>query len=508
MSLYRKYRPKEFADVYGQDHVVDTLKNGIEHDKLVHAYLFAGSRGTGKTSVARILAKHLMLKGIENEVIAKQIEKGVEEGSIVDLLEIDAASNRGIDHVRDLIEKIQFSPVVAAAKVYIVDEVHMLTKESFNALLKTLEEPPSYAYFILATTEFNKIPETIKSRCQCFPFRHIREEDIVQRLQFIADQESITIDREALRAIAHASDGGMRDAISLLDQMQSLDSITLEDVKQRIGSLGHEFVDQVLEAVNANNREALLKAIQQVEEAGVPLDVFARQILKIIRETMHRNITDAAQVDAQLTLMNTLLKAIRDIRISPVPGLVLEAALLTACTSGTTIEQPSDPKPAPKPPEPNPAPPPPPKKEPEPKEDPQPEPAPKPPEPNPQKPDLSAALVEAPELSLESVRGAWAGVVDKTTPASVKMSLKNGAVTNLEDTRIELSFTSAFHKDRVSDTDASRSIEEVLENVFKRKLKIECRLDSQPSATASPAAGAPQADESMVNLADAAAEIF
>lgn len=497
MSLYRKYRPTGFTDVYGQDHVVDTLKNGIEHDKLVHAYLFAGSRGTGKTSVARILAKSLMLRGIEDEVIRKQIEKGVDDGSIVDLLEIDAASNRGIDHVRDLIEKIQFSPVVASAKVYIVDEVHMLTKESFNALLKTLEEPPSYAYFILATTEFNKIPETIKSRCQCFPFRHISEEDMVRRLQFIADQESITIDREALRAIAHASDGGMRDAISLLDQMQSIDSITLEDVKQRIGSLGHEFVDQVLEAVNDNNREALLKSIRQVEEAGVPLDVFAKQILKIIRDALHKNIADEKQVNAQLDLMNTLLKAIRDIRISPVPGLVLEAALLTACGTDVVIQ--ADPTLEPKKPEPKP--------------EAHPEPTPKEPEPTKpsapaeeEQPDLSDALIEAPEVSLENIRGAWANVVENTKPASVKMSLKNGAVTGVEQNRIELSFTSAFHKDRVSDTDASRAIEEVLQNVFKQKLKLECRLDSQPSATEP--AKAPENDESMVNLADAAAEIF
>ena len=188
MSLYRKYRPLSFADVVGQEHVVTTLEQAAAQEKLSHAYLFAGGRGTGKTSVARILAKILMIRGIEDEKIQKQIIKGVEEGTIVDLLEIDAASNTGVDNIRDLIEKIQFSPVAAGAKVYIIDEVHMLSKGAFNALLKTLEEPPPYAYFILATTELQKIPATIQSRCQSFPFRAIREEDIIRRLQYIADQ--------------------------------------------------------------------------------------------------------------------------------------------------------------------------------------------------------------------------------------------------------------------------------------------------------------------------------
>ena len=161
-SLYLKYRPRTFVDVVGQDHIVTTLEQSAEQGQLAHAYLFAGTRGTGKTSMARILAKALMTSTIDDETVKKQIIKGIEEGSLVDLIEIDGASNRGIDDVRDLIGKIQFSPVVAVAKVYIIDEVHMLTKEAFNALLKTLEEPPDYAYFILATTEVHKVPVTIQ----------------------------------------------------------------------------------------------------------------------------------------------------------------------------------------------------------------------------------------------------------------------------------------------------------------------------------------------------------
>ena len=204
MSLYGKYRPKTFADVAGQNHIVETLNQALKQDKFAHAYLFAGIRGTGKTSVARLLAMSLLTKNITDPILAEHIRKAAEDGNLVDLTEIDAASNNGVDNIRDLIEKIQFTPVVAGAKVYIIDEVHMLSKGAFNALLKTLEEPPAYAYFILATTELHKIPATIQSRCQRFLFKHIHEDDVVGRLRFIADAETMSIDDAALRAIVDA----------------------------------------------------------------------------------------------------------------------------------------------------------------------------------------------------------------------------------------------------------------------------------------------------------------
>jgi DNA polymerase III subunit gamma/tau len=331
MSLYRKYRPQSFADVVGQDHIVTTLEQAAAQGKLTHAYLFAGSRGTGKTSVARILAKILMIRTIEDETIQRQILRGVEEGSIVDLLEIDAASNTGVENIRDLIEKIQFSPVVASAKVYIIDEVHMLSKGAFNALLKTLEEPPPYAYFILATTELHKIPQTIQSRCQCFPFRAIREEDITRRLQYIADQERISIDREAVRAIARHGTGALRDAISLLDQLRSLPKITVGDVEERIGAAGHEEVETVLAAIAQGDADAIIAAVERVEEAGVPLDTFLRQILGAVRSAMHEAVGRGEPIDSFLRTLDILLHAMRDVRIAPVPGLILESVLLSLC---------------------------------------------------------------------------------------------------------------------------------------------------------------------------------
>ena len=472
MSLYRKYRPQAFADVYGQEHVVTTLKHAVEKDKLTHAYLFAGSRGTGKTSVARILAKTLMIRGIEDEILQKQILAGVEDGSLVDLLEIDAASNRGIDDVRELIEKIQFSPVVASAKVYIIDEVHMLTKEAFNALLKTLEEPPAYAYFILATTELNKIPETILSRCQCFPFRHIKEEDIVQRLQYIAEQENMKIDPEALKEIARSSNGGMRDAISLLDQMRSLEEITVDDVKVRIGASGKEYVEDVLQAIGQKDTDALLKHIAKIEDAGIPLDIFTRQLLGTIREQLHEQVAAKQGSAALLSMMHVLLNAIRDIRISPVPGLALEAALLKLCgvnESGDTAPRLEEGR-----------------KE-EIKDD--------------KEYKEIKQEIETSEVSLESIQAAWKNVVEKTTPSSVKMSLKNSRVTQLSGNTLSLTFASAFHKDKVAETDASRTIEGILKAHFNADLKISCTIADSPKDPA-PIEG------DMVNMADAAAEIF
>ena len=494
MSLYNKYRPKVFTDVQGQEHVVATLERASASGKLAHAYLFAGSRGIGKTTIARLLAKEVMVHGIEDEQLRKNIQKGVDDGSIVDLLEIDAASNRGIDDVRELIDKMQFSPVVAKAKVYIIDEVHMLTKEAFNALLKTLEEPPEFAYFILATTELNKIPTTIQSRCQCFPFRHIREEDIIRRLQYIADQEHITIDREALRAIAHGSEGGMRDAISLLDQLQSLENITLEDVKSRTGATGMEYSMQALEAIAANDREAILENIAKIEEAGISLDVFLRHLLKSTRELLHASIAAHQNTHHSLTILNTLLKAIRDMRTSPVPGLVVEAALLSLCTEEQQDSPSQKSTPTPK------------------KEEIQKEEASKSPEvseatppPLPSKKEVPHdAIIEAPELSIESLQKTWASVVNAVTPSGAKMSLKNGRVMALEGKSVVISFSSSFHRDKVQSTESSRTIEDILEKTFKQKLILQCVLDDQKGSQEAPAI----VNDDMVNMADAAAEIF
>ncbi len=499
MSLYRKYRPQSFADVVGQEHVVTTLEQSANLGKLSQAYLFAGGRGTGKTSIARILAKILMIRGIEDEVLQKQIIKGVEDGSIVDLLEIDAASNTGVDNIRELIEKIQFSPVVAAAKVYIIDEAHMLSKGAFNALLKTLEEPPPYACFILATTELQKIPATIQSRCQCFPFRTIREEDIVRRLQYIADLEHITVERDAVRAIAAHSGGALRDAISLLDQLRSLPKITTQDVTDRIGSSGAEEVRTVLTAIEESDSDTIIAVVRRLEECGVPLDTFIRQLLGTVRSDMHMAIENHAPFDTHLGMLDALLHAIRDVRIAPVPGLILESALLSLChASPSTTEGGISPKHEKKSVKE--------KMKKEEKDDPVAE-MPVPPPTaatkitNESPATPVATTIEAPEVTMESVQKFWNDVVNATTPASVKMSLKNGCIAVVAEGKIILEFPSAFHRDKVASTEASRKVEEILEGIFKRQLRLECKLETERKATSVPS-------EEAVNLAEAAAEIF
>jgi DNA polymerase-3 subunit gamma/tau len=496
MSLYRKYRPQAFSDVVGQDHIVTTLENAIQQDKLTHAYLFAGSRGTGKTSVARILAKHILTKGITDEVLRRQIERGVVDGSIVDLIEIDGASNRRIEDSRDLVEKIQFSPVVTMAKVYIIDEVHMLTKEAFNALLKTLEEPPNYAFFILATTELQKIPATIQSRCQRFSFHQIREEDLVRRLQYIADQEHIVVDRAALRAIAHHAQGGLRDAISLLDQLRSLEKISLTDVQEHLGESGQERVETLLQAVEEGNRKEVLHIIQQIEEAGIPLDTFVRQLLTGVRDRLHEAVTAHQSTVSLVRTLDTLLIAIRDIRATPVPGLVLESALLSLC--GTSEEAPAAPKKdrtAKKV-----------------KEEPtiiEPEKQPLPPKKETlietteraKEEALSQnAIIEAPEVTLQSVLAVWPQILQKATPAALRQSLKNGRVVQVAEKNVLVRFSSNFHRDRVAQREALHTIELLLQEHFKRMLKLECTLEEENAI--------PLSDSNMVNLAEAVSEIF
>ena len=231
-ALYRKYRPQTFADIVGQNHIVSVLKNAIDKDQISHAYLFYGSRGTGKTSIAKIFANEVN----KNEEYQKEN---------VDIIEIDAASNNGVDEVRDIKEAIKFLPTEGKYKVYIIDEVHMLTTAAFNALLKTLEEPPAHVIFILATTEIHKIPATILSRCQRFEFKNLSQEQLIDRLKYISKKESLVIEDAAIEKIATLAKGGLRDAISILDQVSNYsEEITLNHILEVTSSISE---DDILE---------------------------------------------------------------------------------------------------------------------------------------------------------------------------------------------------------------------------------------------------------------------
>ena len=288
-ALYRKWRPQTFDDIVAQPHITRTLKNQIMREKTAHAYLFTGSRGTGKTTCARIFAKavNCLHPKDGNPCLECEICRDAESGALTDLIEIDGASNNGVDEVRNLRENAAFMPVRCSYKVYIIDEVHMMSAGAFNALLKMIEEPPPYVKFVFATTEIHKVPATILSRCQRFDFRRILPADIAGRIQYIASNEAFSVTDEAAHRIAMLSDGGMRDALSLLDQCAAVsDEIGIETVEEAVGVAGTESVFAVLNAVAKQDVSAALHRIDLLYRQSKDMTRFADEISQQLRSLM------------------------------------------------------------------------------------------------------------------------------------------------------------------------------------------------------------------------------
>jgi len=286
-ALYRKWRSQTFEEIIGQDHVTKTLRNAVREGRIAHAYLFSGPRGTGKTSTARILAKAVNCIGETDEKPCNQcsICHSITEGRSLDLIEIDAASNRGIDEIRDLREKVRFAPNECRYKVYVIDEVHMLTNEAFNALLKTLEEPPPHALFVLCTTEPQKIPATVLSRCQRFDFHRISLKDLLRKLHHICEAEGIRIEPEALELIARQAGGSFRDAESLLDQLASFgdEMISLKRVQDMLGAVSTEIVGRLVDYLVEGDMTSGLALINDTIDAGIEPRQFNAQLLNYLR---------------------------------------------------------------------------------------------------------------------------------------------------------------------------------------------------------------------------------
>ena len=300
-ALYRTYRPANFEEIAGQEHITRTFKNALKNNKIAHAYLFSGPRGTGKTSIAKIIAKAVNCEHapVENPCNECSICLGIENNTINDVIEIDAASNNGVDEIREIRDKVKYLPGVGKYKVYIIDEVHMLSTGAFNALLKTLEEPPKHVIFILATTEPHKIPATIHSRCQRFDFRGVSVPEMIGRLNTIIHEEDISISKEAIKVISESAEGGMRDAISLLDQVVSYTDkkVTIDDVHAIKGTVSNEKLLEIAQAIFINNSVEAIRILDELITLGKEAPRLVDNLIKFYRDMLIYKNTNTSEDD-------------------------------------------------------------------------------------------------------------------------------------------------------------------------------------------------------------------
>jgi len=352
-AFYRVWRPALWDEVVGQDHIVQTLRNAIANDRVAHAYLFAGPKGTGKTTTARLLAKAVnCLNPDKNIQPCNKCENclAVNEGRFLDLIEIDAASNTSVDDVRELRDKINFAPSQGKFKVYIIDEVHMLSTSAFNALLKTLEEPPSHVIFILCTTEIHKIPATVLSRCQRHEFRRIPVPTIIKKMSELTKKEKIKIEPDALSLIARQATGSMRDAISLVDQLSSMSkTITLKTAQEVLGTATSQSVIDLVDAILKENSGGGLEIVHKALDSGTDPRQYARQVVDYLRDLLviklqagqdleltpeEREImnqqADKFEISQLVTIISTFSEASTDLKANWHPGLGLELALASS----------------------------------------------------------------------------------------------------------------------------------------------------------------------------------
>lgn len=349
MSLYLKYRPQQFSDLYGQNHIKITLQKGIELGKVAHAYLFCGPRGTGKTTSARLVAKSLNCTNFNKEKTEPcnecDICREINNGSLVDVLEIDAASNRGIDEIRELRDSVQFAPYNAVNKVYIIDEVHMLTNEAFNALLKTLEEPPKNVYFVLATTEVHKIPDTIISRCQRFDFKKIGDNDILDRIKYISQEEKLNLNDDVLKIVVKKANGGMRDAISLLDQVAASGLTEAEDVSKILGVTPDEVLIELLEDVIEGNVMKSLENVINISNTGYGIKQIHHDMTSVLKDLLESSVfkDDTGAQSRYIFLIESWQSIWNVFKDSAVPEMVLEVFVVKTANhfAGINVNMPT-----------------------------------------------------------------------------------------------------------------------------------------------------------------------
>ncbi len=457
MALYRKYRPQSFEDLQGQSAIRVTLLEALKQNRLVHAYLFSGPRGTGKTTTARLIAKAIQC---ENRLESGEACNTCEicqinnRNELVDLVEIDAASNRGIDEIRDLREKIRFAPTRAKAKVYIIDEVHMLTKEAFNALLKSLEEPPTHVYFILATTELHKIPETIISRCQRYDFKRISDREIAARLEHIANKEKIEFEPAALELLAKHAEGGMRDAISIFEQF-SMEKLTEERVRERLGLTSHQSCEELYSALGSADAEKGLKVVEQLYQEGYDLQQFTTSFLSYLRQKIHSAVKEKKQgvLPKLLDWAELFDDAWIKLKRASIATLPLEVAVLRA-TQGTSVQ----------------------------KEE--------------VKPIMSApqvkrseglaptAVVGAAGVHLDAVRKQLPKVYEAIPSPAMRSSFQTGQLKEVKGEHLTFIFSTRFHLGKVDSAEGVVMIEEAFKKVMRQEIKVHFELEEMMASPA------------------------
>lgn len=511
VALYREWRPQTFTEMVGQEHITRTLQNAVRLGRLGHAYLFSGPRGTGKTSVAKILAK--AVNCTERGDSADPCNHcpsclRITSGASVDVLEIDAASNRGIDEIRELRDKVKYAPAETRRKVYIIDEVHMLTNEAFNALLKTLEEPPAHALFILATTDPQKVPLTVLSRCQRFDFHRLTAAQIQARLEEVASRDELQVDKRALALVARAAEGGLRDALSLLDQLVAFcgQSIQLEDALSVLGLAPSELLADMALALARHDATASLRLVDQVMRQGKDIRQFLRDLMGFLRNALllqvcgegDQSLVDAAPADLGLlrqvadefsgsrlpSILTALSETESELKWSSQPRLLVELALVKLC--GQTAQPQSQPADAPAV---------------------QATAHPTSPRAVPAAP--APATPPAPpsgELTLEAVVARWPEVLRyaKESRPLVYQMLSKGTPVRLEQGRLYIQFAkglSPYERGQMSRGERRAVVEEAVSTVLGTKLALASVVEgSDPRSKAQPAA--PQDDPAVKRVLD------
>ncbi len=477
LSLYRKWRPQNFEEVVGQNHIKTTLINALLSNRIAHAYLFTGPRGVGKTTIARILAKAVNCLKPKNGEPCNNCStcKEITEGKSLDLIEIDGASNRGIDEIRELREKIKFTPHSSKFKVFIIDEVHMLTKEAFNALLKTLEEPPAHAIFILATTEVSKIPATVLSRCQRFNFSKLSLSQIIEELEKIVKEEKIKASKETLRVIASYSEGAMRDAVNILDQVSSFGNKTVESelVESILGLANIKIVKDLLKKMVLGETGESFRIINEVLEEGIDINLLIDTLIEKTRDLLFlkiggletflnyeenelkdlKELALKAEVSKLAKSIEILSDAKQKTKFSTPLQLPLELAILEIGEEEKKPELETKPE----------------------KE----EPAAKVLEPEKRETGGSPKEIRLSKENsdiLSSVKNNWQKIVEelKSYNHSLSVCLKTAKPERIENNTLLLGFDFSFHKDKIQSLTNKRIVEDVIKKVTGKFIPIRC----------------------------------